>query len=86
MHAPLRVYTTRMQAVDPHAIVPIAVAHGDGIGPEIMESTLRVLEAAKVRSFVRVCVRACVRACVCVCVCACVRVCVCACVRACVRE
>ena len=25
---------------------PIAVAHGDGIGPEIMEATLRVLEAA----------------------------------------
>ncbi len=25
---------------------PIAVAHGDGIGPEIMEATLRILEAA----------------------------------------
>lgn len=26
--------------------VPITVAHGDGIGPEIMESTLRILESA----------------------------------------
>ncbi|GAB4396983.1 MAG: NADP-dependent isocitrate dehydrogenase [Microscillaceae bacterium] len=26
--------------------VPITVAHGDGIGPEIMEATLRILEAA----------------------------------------
>jgi isocitrate dehydrogenase len=26
--------------------VPITVAHGDGIGPEIMDATLRVLEAA----------------------------------------
>lgn len=38
------------QAVlDPNAVVPVAVAHGDGIGPEIMESTLRVLEAAQAR-------------------------------------
>ena len=29
------------------AAIPIAVAYGDGIGPEIMESTLRVLEAAR---------------------------------------
>ena len=28
--------------------VPIAVAYGDGIGPTIMEATLRILEAAKV--------------------------------------
>ena len=28
------------------APVPITVAHGDGIGPEIMEATLRILEAA----------------------------------------
>lgn len=27
--------------------VPITVAYGDGIGPEIMESTMRILEAAK---------------------------------------
>ena len=27
--------------------IPVAVAHGDGIGPEIMDATLRVLEAAK---------------------------------------
>ncbi|MFM1920559.1 MAG: hypothetical protein RLZZ303_2193, partial [Candidatus Hydrogenedentota bacterium] len=26
--------------------IPVAVAHGDGIGPEIMRATLRVLEAA----------------------------------------
>ncbi|MEX1288234.1 MAG: hypothetical protein AB1Z57_09880, partial [Acidimicrobiia bacterium] len=26
--------------------VPVTVAHGDGIGPEIMEATLRVLQAA----------------------------------------
>src|SRR2546430_3459283 len=26
--------------------VPVTVAHGDGIGPEIMDATLRILEAA----------------------------------------
>ena len=31
---------------DPSGTTPIAVAHGDGIGPEIMAATLRVLEAA----------------------------------------
>ena len=30
-------------------IVPITVARGDGIGPEIMEATLRVLKAAGAR-------------------------------------
>lgn len=30
-------------------LVPITVAHGDGIGPEIMEATLRILEAAGAR-------------------------------------
>jgi isocitrate dehydrogenase len=29
-----------------HSIVPITVAYGDGIGPEIMQATLKVLEAA----------------------------------------
>ncbi|MEO1199107.1 MAG: NADP-dependent isocitrate dehydrogenase, partial [Pseudomonadota bacterium] len=29
-----------------HTPVPITVAYGDGIGPEIMEASLRVLEAA----------------------------------------
>jgi isocitrate dehydrogenase len=29
--------------------VPVTVAHGDGIGPEIMAATLRVLEAAQAR-------------------------------------
>jgi isocitrate dehydrogenase len=34
------------EAADPARIpVPITVAHGDGIGPEIMDATLRVLEA-----------------------------------------
>ena len=28
------------------AKTPITVAHGDGIGPEIMEATLHILEAA----------------------------------------
>lgn len=31
------------------AVATIAVAHGDGIGPEIMDATLRVLEAAGAR-------------------------------------
>ncbi|MEE4383869.1 MAG: NADP-dependent isocitrate dehydrogenase [Pseudomonadales bacterium] len=31
------------------APVPITIAHGDGIGPEIMEASLRVLEAAGAR-------------------------------------
>ena len=26
--------------------VPITVAHGDGIGPEIMDATLRIIQAA----------------------------------------
>jgi len=29
-----------------HTPVPITVAHGDGIGPEIMDATLRILDAA----------------------------------------
>jgi isocitrate dehydrogenase len=33
----------------PQSRVPVAVAHGDGIGPEIMRATLRVLEAAGAR-------------------------------------
>lgn len=31
----------------PQTPIPIAVAHGDGIGPAIMEATLRILEAAE---------------------------------------
>ncbi len=27
--------------------IPITVARGDGIGPEIMDATLRILDAAK---------------------------------------
>ena len=30
-------------------LVPITIARGDGIGPEIMEATLAILEAAKAR-------------------------------------
>jgi isocitrate dehydrogenase len=37
---------TRLEASGQRAPVPITVAHGDGIGPEIMDSTLRVLDAA----------------------------------------
>lgn len=42
---------TNVVGVDPtktlhRTPVPVTVAHGDGIGPEIMEATLRVLEAA----------------------------------------
>ncbi len=37
-----------MSASDPTTPIPIAVAFGDGIGPSIMEATLRILEAAKV--------------------------------------
>ncbi len=33
----------------PAGDVPIAVSHGDGIGPEIMDATLRVLDAAGAR-------------------------------------
>jgi isocitrate dehydrogenase len=36
----------KMDAVAAHTPVPITVAHGDGIGPEIMRTSLRVLEAA----------------------------------------
>lgn len=37
----------RMSASDNVTPIPVAVAFGDGIGPAIMEATLRVLEAAK---------------------------------------
>ncbi|WP_104989650.1 NADP-dependent isocitrate dehydrogenase [Deinococcus sp. NW-56] len=37
------------QAPTPPTLTPIAVAPGDGIGPEIMAATLRVLEAAGAR-------------------------------------
>jgi isocitrate dehydrogenase len=41
-------YAGRRQAW-PAAEVEVAVSHGDGIGPEIMEATLRVLDAAGAR-------------------------------------
>lgn len=37
---------TASKADDTGKAVPITVAHGDGIGPEIMDATLRILEAA----------------------------------------
>ncbi len=33
----------------PTKVLPIVIAHGDGIGPEIMKATLKVLEAANVK-------------------------------------
>lgn len=32
-----------------HKLTPITIAYGDGIGPEIMQATLQILEAAKAR-------------------------------------
>lgn len=37
------------QKTDTQQAVPITVAYGDGIGPEIMEATLRILQAAGAR-------------------------------------
>ncbi|MDE2481940.1 MAG: NADP-dependent isocitrate dehydrogenase [bacterium] len=37
------------QLTAPSTTVPVAVAHGDGIGPEIMGAVLRILEAAGAR-------------------------------------
>ena len=34
---------------DSRQAAPVTVAHGDGIGPEIMEASLRVLSAAGAR-------------------------------------
>ena len=38
--------TAQADATTPQSGTPITVAHGDGIGPEIMAATLRILEAA----------------------------------------
>ncbi|MFM7585190.1 MAG: isocitrate/isopropylmalate family dehydrogenase, partial [Caldilinea sp.] len=35
-----------LPALSPASVTPIAVAYGDGIGPEIMDAVLRVLDAA----------------------------------------
>jgi len=40
---------TGASAVDPALAVPVTVAHGDGIGPEIMAATLSILRAAGAR-------------------------------------
>ena len=47
-------HTTELLGPQPHTQhggttpepIPVAVAFGDGIGPEIMDATLRILEAA----------------------------------------
>lgn len=51
LHALPAASPARGAAADPEraATVPVTVAHGDGIGPEIMEATLRVLSAAGAR-------------------------------------
>lgn len=41
--------SNRLQKKDLNTPVKVAVAHGDGIGPEIMEATLRILVAAGAR-------------------------------------
>ena len=38
--------TAAPPSATPETPIPVTVAHGDGIGPEIMDATLRVLEAA----------------------------------------
>ncbi|TPW09024.1 MAG: isocitrate dehydrogenase, partial [bacterium] len=38
-----------MNATNPSGVVPITVAKGDGIGPEIMDATLSILDAAGAR-------------------------------------
>ncbi len=48
LHAPAPVTRDRA-AASPGALVPVTVAHGDGIGPEIMRATLAVLAAAGAR-------------------------------------
>ncbi|HEX8192154.1 MAG TPA: NADP-dependent isocitrate dehydrogenase [Allosphingosinicella sp.] len=45
MNAPLRNAQFEAPRLQP-APLPVAVAHGDGIGPEIMDATLRLLDAA----------------------------------------
>ena len=41
-----KVLTEQLQARNTSTAVKVAVAYGDGIGPEIMKATLRILEAA----------------------------------------
>ena len=51
LHAPATLHAATPDRALPAsaASVPVTVAHGDGIGPEIMDATLRVLEAAGAR-------------------------------------
>ena len=49
-NAPVSVQLAYQRPEDgPHASVPVTVAHGDGVGPEIMTATLRILAAAGAR-------------------------------------
>lgn len=47
VHAPLPVGTAAPRS--DHAPAPVTVAHGDGIGPEIMAASLRIMQAAGAR-------------------------------------
>ena len=44
-----RVIVNTPSGIDMTELTPITVARGDGIGPEIMDATLRVLQAAGAR-------------------------------------
>lgn len=49
MNVKVSEFSTLMRTAEPVAATPISVAYGDGIGPEIMEASLRVLLAAGAR-------------------------------------
>jgi len=51
LHAPITERDSNQERRLPESVaaVPVTVAHGDGIGPEIMDATLRVLSAAGAR-------------------------------------
>ncbi len=44
--SPSHVASAQHSDTHPTETIPVVVAHGDGIGPEIMEATLRILDAA----------------------------------------
>ena len=49
MHTTLFNTTTTLKEKEENQLTAITVAHGDGIGPEIMSATLRILQAAGAR-------------------------------------
>jgi isocitrate dehydrogenase len=49
MHTTLFNTTTNLKEKEENQLTAITVAHGDGIGPEIMSATLRILQAAGAR-------------------------------------